>query len=780
MKISQPACNAFTTDFSYLVAKRYKTLHKYVYQYEAESLNAITGASQLKNGPKGVEIEVPQTCSYIVRTTGCSLSEVVDMDAEGNAVFGPAAGSDAFAAEMERYPLKVVVEGVHDVKLYPEDGETTTILNIKRGIISALAVPLLEEEKNKNMPTIHGKCKTFYTVNAREDIATDISLTRDLSRCDKFAPLRAYTSPLALIRGMNYPLSKLITSTQDCNYKFDNEKKHMTSGSCTEKHILIPFSHKGEYGVTNVGKQELTLVEVTPYNERVFETSNIVKGLPMETVEDKSVIQDKDAGLKLLGELATLPENESDRRADLFQKLVTIVRGMKTETLSPAIPEALAVSRVLTYQVLAQCGTPECSSAIMQIFRTLDTSSLEVDAGVFAMGLVSNPSPLLINDMLEMAKYKPSKPIMYALSNVVKRFYKAEERIIPEIHSVAEFMAAQLGDCTGDKDTTFMTLRVIGNMAAAVGPASPALRAAVIQCVNQPEASLAVQEAAIQAYRLTPGREVLIQVLLDGASPMQKRIAAYLVLMKDPMPTELEQLAAALPNEQDQQVKSFVISHVTNILSSTEPETLEILDALQGNKIGTTMDPTKFSRNYKIGSVEGNMIFEGTSYLPKEVMLEMTLKAFGYDIDMMEIGMEGKGFEPTVEALFGENGFFPDIALKTMYFVSDNMPFRVNEILKNMMPALKKDRMKRQVYIGRNLNKLVRELQTAESPEAMVYLRLLGNELGYLKTNEMEEMAYSAVMMIDSMFKMFPTDVRKVFVCFTNNETKLILKCQQY
>uniref|UniRef100_A0A3Q3G119 Vitellogenin domain-containing protein n=1 Tax=Labrus bergylta TaxID=56723 RepID=A0A3Q3G119_9LABR len=647
-----------------------------------------------------------------------------------------------------RYSLKVVIEGVHDVKLYPEVGETTTILNMKRGIISALAVPLLEEVKQRNMVSVqHLKI---------EDIATDISLTRDLSECDKFVPMRDHTSPLALISGMHFPLSKLIRSKQTCNYKFDNEKKHMTSGSCTEKHILIPFSHKGEYGVTNVGKQDLTLVQVSPYNDGVFDHSKLLNF----TVEDKSVIQDKDAGLKLLGELATLPENESDRRANLFQKLVTIVRGMKTETLSPAIPEALAVSRVLTFQVLAQCGTPECSSAIMQIFRTLDTSSPEVDAGVFAMGLVSNPSALLINDMLEMAKYKPSKPIMYALSNVIKRFYKAEGKLIPEIHSVAEFMAAKLGDCSGDKDSTFMTLRVIGNMAAAMGPASPELRAAVIQCVNQPEASLSVQQAAIQAYRLTPvpeeGREVLMQVLLDSASPMQKRIAAYLVLMKDPQPTELAQLAISMPNEQDQQVKSFVISHVTNILSSTEAETQDrrqrILDALQGNEIGPIMDPTKFSSNYKIGSVEGNMIFEGTSYLPKEVMLEMTLKAFGYDIDMMEVGMEGKGFEPTVDILFGEDGFFPDTALKTMYFVSDNMPLRVNEILKNMMPALKKDRMKRQASqnlmreMSRNINKLVRELTTTQSPEAMVYLRLLGNELGYLKTSEISEMAYSALV----------------------------------
>lgn len=63
-----------------------------------------------------------------------------------------------------------------------------------------------------------------------------------------------------------------------------------------------------------------------------------------------------------------------------------------------------------------------------------------------------------------------------------------------------------------------------------------------------------------------------------------------------------------------------------------------------------------------------------------------------------KVGMEGKGLEPTVEALFGENGFFPDTVLKTVYFVSDKMPLQVNEVMKRMMPALKKDRMKRQVF----------------------------------------------------------------------------------
>lgn len=50
-------------------------------------------------------------------------------------------------------------------------------------------------------------------------------------------------------------------------------------------------------------------------------------------------------------------------------------------------------------------------------------------------------------------------------------------------------------------------------MASAVGPASPALRAAVIQCVNQPAASQAVQEAAIQVYRLTPVPDEASQIV---------------------------------------------------------------------------------------------------------------------------------------------------------------------------------------------------------------------------------------------------------------------------
>lgn len=132
------------------------------------------------------------------------------------------------------------------------------------------------------------------------------------------------------------------------------------------------------------------------------------------------------------------------------------------------------------------------------------------------------------------------------------------------------------------------------------------------------------------------------------------------------------------------------------------------------------------SRNYKLGmahgnmeaSIEGSMIFDPSSQLPREALLETTLKAFGYSMDIWEVGspisnptkphnstalrlpptwlsansanfvskclsycrflqqvgMQGKGFEPTVEALFGKNGFFPDTLSKTLYWTIDKLP----------------------------------------------------------------------------------------------------------
>ncbi|KAK5885887.1 hypothetical protein CesoFtcFv8_016980 [Champsocephalus esox] len=90
-----------------LLASRFRTYKKYVYQYTTESRNGMVGTANLKNGPKvscQVEIEVPQTCRFVMHTRDCALSEVSAMDPQGQPVYSQARGFAAFQAAMEKWP----------------------------------------------------------------------------------------------------------------------------------------------------------------------------------------------------------------------------------------------------------------------------------------------------------------------------------------------------------------------------------------------------------------------------------------------------------------------------------------------------------------------------------------------------------------------------------------------------------------------------------------------------------------------------------------------------
>ncbi|KAE8286764.1 Apolipoprotein B-100 [Larimichthys crocea] len=384
------------------------------------------------------------------------------------------------------------------------------------------------------------------------------------------------------------------------------------------------------------------------------------------------------------------------------------------------------MSMSLSWQALAQCGTPECTSAMLKVLRTFDESSLEVDAIVYALGLMPNPSRLMVKDMLAMAQNKQSRPIMYALSNAVRKLYQAEG-VTPEITAVSEFMASLLGaDCAGDKDLIFLTLRVIGNMGDAMDVADPAIKNTLLKCMRQPATTLSVQLAAIQAFRrMTVTDEVrsnLQRVSQYPKGAVQKRLAAYLILMRNPQDSDIEMVKKLLKSEQNAQIKSFVTSHIFNIISSTDSETQKlgkkIMDAMQDTNVATHSDYTTKSRNYKLGvahenmqaSIQGNVIFDPSNQLPREVLLETTLKAFGFSMNIWEVGMEGKGFEPTIDALFGKNGFFPDTLSKALYWAVDKVPEMDKWVLTQESEGRKvPENLVREIV--RNFNKLIKDLQ---------------------------------------------------------------------
>lgn len=146
------------------------------------------------------------------------------------------------------------------------------------------------------------------------------------------------------------------------------------------------------------------------------------KALHYEEVEDDAHVQTQDTVLPTLQKLMALAGTaQNQERSSLFHELVYSLRVLRNNTLVPIVSQMMQASAWLTWQALLQCGTPGCTSVMLQMIRTLSGLSLEVDALVYGLGLQANPDAARVQDMLSMAQYKQSKAIMYALANTVKK-----------------------------------------------------------------------------------------------------------------------------------------------------------------------------------------------------------------------------------------------------------------------------------------------------------------------------------------------------------------------
>lgn len=65
-------------------------------------------------------------------------------------------------------------------------------------------------------------------------------------------------------------------------------------------------------------------------------------------------------------------------------------------------------------------------------------------------------------------------------------------------------------------------------------------------------------------------KEILFDTFVNGVAPVEKRLAAYLLLMKGPTSSDISKIIQLLQWEQSEQVKNFVASHIVNILNSEE------------------------------------------------------------------------------------------------------------------------------------------------------------------------------------------------------------------
>ena len=166
--------------------------------------------------------------------------------------------------------------------------------------------------------------------------------------------------------------------------------------------------------------------------------------------------------------------------------------------------------------------------------------------------------------------------------------------------------------------------------------------------------------------------ENMLKILKDLNEDSELRIASYLGVMKCPTPTLLDQIKTTLATEEVNQVGSFIWTHLTNLMETSDPLKQEIRAIIEDDILSKdfNMDQRKFSRNYE-GSVfweslnagagyESNLIWSPTSFLPRSAMLNLTVDMFGKSVNLLEVGGRMEGIEQYLEKFFGPQGYFPD------------------------------------------------------------------------------------------------------------------------
>ncbi|XP_077982064.1 uncharacterized protein LOC144437068 [Glandiceps talaboti] len=622
---------------------RFKEGQKYFYQYEAQTTSGIVGASERRTGMRiicDVQVEVPQRCQLYVSTPKCELLEQ-NPESKDSESFRLAPNTREFSREMARNSLKVEVNKGKVTRIQPHVDEPVHILNMKRGIMSTLQLPIDDELYQEQYPKtqdVFGNCTAetkILDIRSGNQIRK-VQLNKDLSNCTR--PNKTFTreSPLSLLRNISM-VQKMVNSTQNCTYTMSSNG-YVKEVICVEMHTLWPMSANNSGVQTNVS-QILTRAnkpEKINIAKAKDDSSRRITNITYEfEVEPEPMNKTMNTTLKVLFELVNKTVNETTIEAPrLFNKLVASLRALDNETLHNLLPVAWNCSehgncstpreqelaRSYIIDALPQCGTWPCISVIATALVNSTINGTRADVLLYALAFEPNPSLQVVNETLRIADVLRTRPAMLTLGTLIHNYVSnnktiEEKRKLPEpITRSVELMSKIIGDnCSPFANEVsnsekieynrqiLLALKTIGNMGKPIQiyDESKWLRSSkvlpkLIRCAESAIVPRNVSLAAIQAMRrMDPTeelREELMNVLEDATKDVEMRLASYLLLMKNPSTINLHKIVGLLKQENMLQVRAFVASHITSILESEEP-TLKIMKEKLRNVLSTNPLP---------------------------------------------------------------------------------------------------------------------------------------------------------------------------------------------
>ncbi|XP_047488789.1 vitellogenin-like [Penaeus chinensis] len=749
---------------------------KLAYQPEKTYTYAYSGKSrvQLKGVEDGVtELEWSKQVE-LTWITPCDMAITIK-----HAKVDGAAGADI--GFLERYPLVVAVVDGRIQHVCTQPGDAPWSINMKKGIATTLqnSLPSLSPFSSGLTITetdVVGKCPTKYEIETEGEKVIVVK-EKNHRQCQERFPTPAET-PAPWLKA---PLP-IEESRSECKQEITNGI--YTAIMCQDMNIVRPAFGIYKYVEAN---QESTLRFISESSD-----ASAISAIPRgefhiesllynhEMVKEPELAPEVDEVMKQICQ-KTMETVETDAAA-LVAKALHLLRRVPVSVVE-ATAEKVRGGRY--------CGnSARLESIFLDAIAFVHESGAvkvmvqEIESGratggrlaLYTAALYLTPRPNIeaveaLKPLFESPRPVPS--VALAAATMVNNYCRHTPHCneTAPVKEIAEILAAkvqrQCSPSAGEEveKEALATLKALGNMGVII----PAVTRAAVGCIEQEGVETSIRVAAAHVFRHTQCAHYVTGKLSDIAvhpsMATEVRIAAYLGAIRCAEEEHLEKIISKISEEQNTQVRGFILSHLLNIQESASPDRERLRYLLTNFVIPRNFDGDirKHSRNIEMSyfsplgigaGVESNVIYTPESFLPRSVDLNLRTTIEGLDISLGEAGIRLEGLDPIIKELVGPEGYLRKASfgriLKDIVAFAEEKGHRIAEHLEE---SLREKRAISASTISRFFKKLYGERKEGEV-RADIFARIFGHEVTYATIAEdLKEL--DADRIIESLFSYF-------------------------
>ncbi|XP_025837556.1 apolipophorins isoform X3 [Agrilus planipennis] len=556
----------------------------------------------------------------------------------------------------------------------PDDNQNS--LNIKRAVASLFQA----SPKHSYETDVFGVCPT--DVNSRDDGGVVvIQKSKNLNKCGQ----RESLSNEFLSTTFN--LNSEIKSSPLLDGDYTSEQ-HIKNGILekvlvTENYLYLPFSI-GKNGAQASITTKLQLVGQSKENpgSKVSEPKSIIFENPhpvsTEKVNLDSILNALKDATNTIGQ--TVKENSANEYINLVKTLrvsskndiLAVYRQVKA---GAGFQDKVGAKRVFL-DALFRAGTGETIEVAIELLKNKELTPLEQKILYIRLAFVKHATPGSLNAAAALLDQAQLPREAYLSIGSIAGIY-CRQHSCSKIDAINKLSQKLLAKVKGGKPQNrdeekeqLYALKALGNIGTLIDSVSARL-IAIAQDKKEPNR---VRVAALETL-LTDAckdkiRDAAVSILKDIQQDSEIRIKAYLVLAQCPNGKVATALKALLDTEPSYQVGGFITSHLRNLKATTNPD-----KELAKQQLSNIVPPNRFPfdiRKYSFNSefsyaidtlglansIESNVIYSQSSFLPRSLDLNLTADLFGHTFNFLEVSTRQENLDKVLEHYYGPSGVF--------------------------------------------------------------------------------------------------------------------------